>query len=174
MIQGCGFRPLYETENKQHHKVYIIPIKDREGQILRNELQKTFFSGAKTPQTPYLLKVDLEILKSELGFRRDETSRRIRLTLKATYHLIDRSTKNTLLSQTSSVLTGYSVGSSSSFASLPLIVSEKDAVKRGLAQLSHDIHLLVSSFLISLKEKSSGEGIAGDNHLLGPDHKNEA
>jgi LPS-assembly lipoprotein len=137
--------------NRQDHEVFISPIKDREGQILRNDLQDFFHSGAKTAHTPYLLTVTLEVDKGELGFRRDETSRRTRITLRAVYNLIDRRTQKSLLSQTASVVTGYSVGSSASFASLPLIISEKDAVKRGLSQLSHDIHISVSSFLMSFQ-----------------------
>lgn len=173
VLQSCGFHPLYETEKSQNNEVYISPIKDREGQILRNDLQSFFRSGAKTAQTPYVLKVTLEILKGELGFRRDETSRRTRITLRATYKLIDRSSQQELLSQATSVLTGYSVGSSSSFASFPLIISEKDAIKRGLSQLSHDIHISISSFLMSLKSSNVQGSVIHKTQPTKPGDKDE-
>ncbi len=146
VLQGCGFHPLYSPQTSKN-SVFVAPIQDREGQILRNKLQHFFRTDTKKNQDSYRLNVSLKTTKGELGFRRDETSRRTRLTLIAQYTLTDTKTQKIILNQKTSVLTGYSVGSSSSFASLPLIVSEKDAIKRALAQLAHDIHISVASFL---------------------------
>lgn len=158
LLQGCGFQPLYESSQTptQDHRIYVSPIKDREGQILRNRLQ-SFFPDTKGNRAPYKVDVTLNITKDELGFRRDETSRRTRLTLTAQYSLIKRATQEILLTQKTSLLTGYSAGSSSSFASLPLIVSEKDALKRALSQIAHDIHISILSFLRGGKQGRAEE-----------------
>lgn len=161
LLQGCGFQPLYPVDRSQDRAVYIASIQDREGQILRHHLQTLFSSHMKQNQAPYALTVTLEKGDEELGFRRDETSRRTRITLKAQYSLVEKVSQKVLISQTVSVLTGYSVGSKSSFASLPLIVSEKDAVERALSQLARDIHISISSYLASSNRLDNSGYITG-------------
>lgn len=161
LLQACGFQPLYPVDRDQGYAVYISQIQDREGQLLRHHLQTLFSSHFKKDDAPYTLTVALEKSEEELGFRRDETSRRTRITLQAKYSLIEKASQKVLISQTVSVLTGYSVGSKSSFASLPLIVSEKDAIERALSQLARDIHISISSYLVSSQEANHSEEIAG-------------
>lgn len=160
LLQGCGFQPLYPVDRHQDRVVYIAPIKDREGQILRHHLQTLFTSHVRQDEAPYALTVNLGKSEEELGFRRDETSRRTRITLQAQYSLVEKKSKKTLVAQTISVLTGYSVGSKSSFASLPLIVSEKDAVERALSQLARDIHISISSYLASSDSANNSDRTA--------------
>lgn len=149
LLSGCGFQPLYPVDQKRDIGVYVDPIQDREGQILRHHLQTLFSEKTKKSESPYVLTVSLTTHEEELGFRRDETSRRTRITLTAQYVLKNRETEEVLVQQEVSVLTGYSTGSKSSFASFPLIVSKSDSVKRGLSQLARDIHISIYSFLVS-------------------------
>jgi len=101
-LTGCGFSPLYGertvqkgfmmeeqvTASDQLSKVYIAPITDRIGQLMKNNLLSIMAPRGYSKPTEFRLEVEVaEPTKYELALRKDDTSTRETLTYKATYKM---------------------------------------------------------------------------------------
>ena len=127
--------------------ITINIIADREGQILHNALLSHFTPYENTHSKTYRLQVHLSFTENNFAFRRDATARRFQVTIKAPFELINTQNNTVVYRDEVNCDTSYSLGSTANTAALPKIVSDGDAKLRALQQISHEIKLLISSYL---------------------------
>jgi len=139
---ACGFQPLYGTHGvdqpgaqAQLETVRIEPIADRTGQQLYNSLRDELNPRGKPSAPVYFLSVELDEEKDTLFIRRDETSSRANLTLKAKFSLRRADTGEPVLEGTSRSVSSYDI-LNDEFAT---VASEQDARYRSARELSDDI-----------------------------------
>lgn len=156
-LAGCGFRPLYAKPDQaaagplqDMSSVYVVPLRDRTGQIMHNMLRDRL-NPAGVPADPlYVLEVQLTESTEELAIRSDETATRANLRVAAEYALRHRTTDEIVLTGQSRTTTSYNI-LSSQFATY---TSEEDARERALQELSDDIRIDLGAFFSRL---ASGE-----------------
>lgn len=134
---GCGFHPLYRQSTGQNSvtqlaSIYIAPIKNRNGQYVRNQLMDTLTPHGMPQNPDYELVVILSGNEHESGFRRDATARRTIMDLKATLTLKNKSTGAVMWTDQTEATSAYSMGSQSEIAAYPAIVASDAAQNRAL------------------------------------------
>lgn len=143
LLAGCGFEPLYAKPDTaadtnisaQLAATHIALIEDRVGQELRNHLLDKMNPKGQ-PQNPlFVLNVELNESRADLGIQRDDTSTFAKLVLSASYELRSRTTNEVLLNATARSTNSYNV-LTSSYATLK---AEEDARTRAAMQLSESI-----------------------------------
>ena len=152
-LAACGFTPLYATKDSgilpsedkeviaETSKIYVEPIANRLGQIMRQSLVAQF-SPRVTSEKEYSLTVtNRRTLYSEQGIRKDSVPTRIIIGYTAYY----------TLKKGDAVLLKDSAFAQSSYNILPSgysTVTTKEAVERQIIlQLSQNIALRVTAFL---------------------------
>lgn len=162
LVAGCGFQPMYAKSNngdalKQHlSAVEVGVITDREGQMLRNALERRFERGAGNRIAKrYRLDVTLSEQKVESSFLRDNTGSRATLTMTAMATLM-MGDKRLWWGQSQST-TAYNV--------LPehfsVEMSLRSARERAIEQLADDISQSVAMFLSQNPNLSNASPQAG-------------
>ncbi len=109
-LGACGFKPLYGDNgiSRAYSTVEIGNIPDRDGQFLRNLLMDRLYAESPLHDPRYLLVVyNLDKRLVGLGIRKDATSTRGLLEMKATLRLIDKSTGEEVLTRSISASGGY-------------------------------------------------------------------
>jgi LPS-assembly lipoprotein len=152
-LTACGFHPLYgdksvtAVSSKELAAVQIDLIKDREGQMLRNELLDRFQPAGPAPQALYGLSIGLASQKVGLAILPDETGTRANLIMSANYSVRDLTNGGVLFKGTSRSIVGYNI-LDSEFATTS---SETDAYRRAVYDLSEQITTRVSLVLANHK-----------------------
>ncbi len=148
-LPGCGFQPLYarsETTGASTvdrlASVRVDPLSGRVGQLLHNFLRDRLNPQGQPAKPAYFLEVSLSESTEELAIRRDETATRVNLKLFATYVLKQAGEQSELFRGRSQTINSYNI-LQSQFATQ---VSEDDARKRGLRELSEDIKAQLAVF----------------------------
>jgi len=103
-LTGCGFQPVYmPTQSgkagiaqRELASVYVGPIGERPGQLLRQALQERFGNDSGTPAA-YDLTVTYGIAGEGIAIEANNLATRLRLSGNATYTLIARDAKRTVL-----------------------------------------------------------------------------
>jgi LPS-assembly lipoprotein len=159
LLVGCGFQPLYAPQQKinseELHQIKIAIIADRSGQLLRNHLSFLLTPNGAPAHPKYILEITLLETRMDINLRRDATSRRAQITVKATYSL--KSTPGGDLLKTAYIeeTSGFSIGSQADFASLPAIVSEKDTRERLVEAIAQKLKLDLATFFLDQKTKET-------------------
>jgi LPS-assembly lipoprotein len=136
IISGCGFKPVYMNEGSSiGKKIFIAPIANRSGQILRNSLLKTLGNHEEQELTDYVLKVYLDEDFYDLGLLSDAAATLVRTTVKASYVLYERKTMKQVYSSEGKLIETYNI-MQSPFATRS---NEHDVRKRLLAMLAREI-----------------------------------
>lgn len=157
-LTSCGFHPLYGEQstsavsNMELAAVQIDLIRDREGQMLRNELLDRFQPRGAAPKPLYGLSITLTQQKVGLAIRPDETGSRANLIILAAYSIRDLASGEVLFRGGSRAISGYNI-LSSEFATTS---SEADAVRRAVFDLSEQITTRVSVALAARKSAPPG------------------
>lgn len=161
-LAGCGFQPLYGQRSAaaggsvqdELASIRILPIADRSGQLLYNELRDRLNPAGKPADPQYLLSITLAEQREELAFRGDETATRANLQLSARYTLRraapDADSAETVLA-TGQVrtTTAYDI-LESQYAT---IVSIEDARARAINVLSDDLQARLA---VALSQVAAG------------------
>lgn len=110
LLAGCGFSPLYGGAGGTALQadlagISVSPIPERSGQILRQSLLDQM--GQDDPK--YRLDIKLEQTDVGSGFRADEATTRINITLLAKYELHRISDGKLILSDETSAFSAYDV-----------------------------------------------------------------
>jgi LPS-assembly lipoprotein len=142
-LAGCGFQPLYGKTSALGGgnagpalaSVHILPIADRTGQNLYNELRDRMNPQGVPDQAQYDLVVKIVERITQPLILQDQTAVRIDLTLLASYWLYQRGNRNPIMHGTSQTTTSYDY-LNNPFAT---VVSEQDAHRRGAQSLADDI-----------------------------------
>jgi len=145
LSSGCGFGPLYgrndsgrDTVSEELAKVHIVPLKDRTGQQMHNFLRDQINPKGQPGKPKYDLVVSLEVITRDLGIRRDATATRANLIVVAEYLLRDAGSGESLLRGRSRSANSYNILDSE--VEYATSVSQNDAERRALRQISEDIH----------------------------------
>jgi LPS-assembly lipoprotein len=146
-LSGCGFEPLHSriggAEAARLAEIKILPILDREGQILSNFLRDRLTPLGPPRRPTYVLSVKVTENQVSLGVRADEFATRANLNVIALFNLqaTDGSDRKFFGRATST--SSFNI-LSSSFATL---TAEKDARERSLRQISDEIKSRISIYL---------------------------
>jgi len=148
-VAGCGFQPLYgsQTTNAKVtvslEQTYVLPIEDRVGQIVRNQLLDKISPKGLPSRATYQLSVTLREQKQGLAIDTTDSTNRYNLTIFAKYKLLDTTGKKTIYAGSAQSIASYNIVSSD-FANL---AAEKNARKRSAIVVSEEIHRQLSVFL---------------------------
>jgi len=140
-LGGCGFRPAYGTMGHRGgavaelNRVFIEPIADRSGQVLRNHLIDRFYTDGRPEQTDYRLSVSLTAAREDLGIQKNAVATRARLRMTAHYELTETATGKVVYRTHSRSIVSYNLLE----AQYATLVAEQDAYERALQQLAEDI-----------------------------------
>jgi LPS-assembly lipoprotein len=141
LLSACGFQPLYGTDEDgvniadELGQTYILPIEDREGQVLYNHLRDRIVPHGQPSRPKYVLAVTLDDRLSGAVVRRDATASRFNLTLTAVYLLKDARTDKVLTRGTARAIGSYNVRDEP----YPTLVAELDVRGRVARDLSEEI-----------------------------------
>jgi LPS-assembly lipoprotein len=136
LLGGCGFRPLHAPEAAPGaagtFPVRVALIPERNGQILRQELQRRF--GA-ADRSAYELRVALSSTGEALGFRRDGAASRVRVIHTAEWRLMTAASPvREVGSGTERVLDAFNLADEQFFASESFRVAADRRMMELLAQ----------------------------------------
>ncbi|MBL0941777.1 MAG: hypothetical protein IBJ00_03480 [Alphaproteobacteria bacterium] len=149
------YQKSYVDTSQELQAVKIDTIANRDGQQLRNFLIDTFTISGESVPKKYRLIITLKETKHQIGFRRDLTPRHTKITIDASFHLLDIHRGKTLLTDKVRAVASYSLGAQSSFGALSAETSEKSARSNALKALSNDIKLRVAAFLTTHNKPSA-------------------
>ena len=143
-LSGCGFQPLYGSRSAggaatlpEMAQIYIAPIPDRSGQLLRNELRDRLTPTGLPDKPRWRLDVSLKETKTDLVILRDATATFAKYVGVAQWVLIDTASDAPAARGQVTRRASYSI-SSSEFASLQ---AEEDARRRVVTEIAEDIRL---------------------------------
>lgn len=150
VLSACGWQPLYGKVGAtggnaapQLAAVHILPIADRTGQNLYNELRDRMNPSGSPSNPHYDLVIQLAESTTQLLILQDQTASRTNLTLTANFQLYQRGNANPVFKGTSRTTTSYDL-LDDEFAT---IQSTNDARRRGALSLADDITTQVAVFL---------------------------
>lgn len=140
LLAGCGFRPMNSPQsNGAGHPelaaVSVAPIADRVGQQLHNRLLDLLNPRGRPAAPRYGLTVQLTESTEQIGFRKTELATRGNLRLRANFTLYDISNRQTLLSNTRTVVSSYNILQ----ADYATLVAEEDARTSATRELADEI-----------------------------------
>jgi LPS-assembly lipoprotein len=151
-LNACGYQPLHgkratalNTEMQDElANIWIYEIKDRQGQILHNELL-TLFNTKGRPQKPkYKLKIVYSESSTGLGISKDEFATRSNLTSSANFVL---SGPISLTGQSQAVVS-YNILTSPTGTEF----AKRDAQTRAIKNIALDIHRRIAVHLLNAKD----------------------
>lgn len=151
---GCGFQPLYGGKENaaisaQLALIQISPIEDRLGQKLRNLLLDRINPRGRPKDPKYTLSVIAKVETLELGLRFTEVATRAKLTLSATFFLVDH--------ESGSVISEGIVRSANSYnipdSEFARVTSEKDATDRAARDVSDEIRTRLSLYFSDINSR---------------------
>ena len=150
-LAGCGFHPLYAPTERggyvgaELQAVYVAVMAERQGQLLRQALQRRFEGSGGGVAKKYELTGGLGISGEAIAIQRDTSSTRLRYIGTATWSLRELNLQQTVLTNgTARALDGYNINNQQYFAA----TLEGEAAQRRIAETCADqITLEVASFL---------------------------
>jgi LPS-assembly lipoprotein len=153
-LAGCGYHPLYgerasSASTAELGSVYVGPIPNRDGQILRNYLVEQLNQNAQPGNPTHALTVNLQIQSTGIALSRDNTTSRTSITAVANFTLVDTSTNKPVLTSLARATTSYDV-LQSDYATL---VSREDAVNRTLREVSDEMRLRLAVYFSDRKTR---------------------
>ncbi|MGF1608631.1 MAG: LPS assembly lipoprotein LptE [Kiloniellales bacterium] len=161
-LAGCGFQPLYAKPDESASigpvndlaSVYVMPLRDRTGQIFHNYLRDRLNPRGLPGDPAYVLRIRLTETTEQLAIRSDETATRANLRLRASFSLSRRDNDQQLFEGVTNAITSYNI-LSSQFATY---TSEQDARNRGLRELSERVRLQLATFFNRARSGASAAG----------------
>ncbi len=161
LTPGCGFHSAYGKKGNvgldtEFARISIPVIRDRLGQMLRNELQDLMNPKGRARNPAYELRVSLRSRDEKLGIRSTALSTRANLHLTGTFSLTEKGRtggkEGDRMAGTRTVVAGYNIFASD-FATLR---AKKDAERRAVREMAREIESQIASFLIGrMTEKGS-------------------
>lgn len=158
-LSGCGYRSLYGEKThglvrEELASIEVMPIRDRVGQQLHNELRDALTPRGVSRYPRYRLRVRLNHINIDLGVRSDSLSTRGNLNMSASYTLsvVERSAggkvkEDEIVAGEEFVVAGYNIYSSD-FATLE---AKKAAQGRAVREVAQGIESQLAVFLVQSK-----------------------
>lgn len=138
-LSGCGFQPLYAGAGANAtvqglSGVSVTPIPDRTGQVLTQALERELGFGPAAATT-HRLDIVLSQTIEPFGIRSDESATRQRVTLAATYALVELATGTTVLRGDAR----SDVGIDRVRSEFATVTAEQTALERNAVQIARQI-----------------------------------
>ncbi len=150
---ACGFRPLYAPSAngdvvKGLANIQIIPIKDRVGQNLHNQLLDLLNPTGRPARPDYVLRISLRESKERLAIRKSAFATRANLRISAKFTLSTvrkgaEGTGNTVFSGKSVGISSYNI-LNNPFAT---VMAEKNARRLAVRGIAQDIRTRLAVFI---------------------------
>lgn len=90
-LAGCGFHPVYGPyggrESAVLGQIFVPPIPERSGQLLRQALQQRLTAGGGDGAKHFILAVNFGLAADAIGIQQDTSSSRIRYAATASWIL---------------------------------------------------------------------------------------
>ena len=146
LLTACGFQPLYGERQGAPAaaltSIEIATIPDRQGQLLRNQLELLFNPSGAPAQNAYRLSVSVATSGAEALIRQDETATRLDQTVTADYTLTSLQDKRVLTRGRARSVNSFDVVESD-YATLN---AERDALEANLNRIAHSIQTQLAVF----------------------------
>jgi LPS-assembly lipoprotein len=140
-LSGCGFHSVYGSRDSddspiaaQMQDVAIDNIKERNGQMLRNDLIDMMYGKGRPTQPRYRLTIDLKASEEDLGIQADATTTRAMINMVGNFVLKDAAGKELMHGTAHSTSNINKI--SNQYATL---VSNQDAYARTINEVSQQI-----------------------------------
>lgn len=152
VLAACGFRPLYGGQegseaSAELASVKVLPIADRVGQQLHNQLLDLINPRGRPRQPRYTLKILVNEGIEHLAVKKSELSTRANLRLSASYSLQSAGDTTPLMQGSSVVVSSYNI-LKADFATL---IAEKDARARAAREMAQDIRARLAVYFLQRK-----------------------
>jgi LPS-assembly lipoprotein len=140
-LASCGFTPLYGEQEDgssvtdQMAQVYVMPIPNRLGQVVYNELRDRIVPHGLPAEPQYVLTVSVGQLYQSVVIRPDATASRLNLTLRASYVLFEAPTRKVLTRGVAQSIGAYSVR----VEPYPTLIARQDVQTRVARDVSDEI-----------------------------------
>lgn len=111
-LTSCGFRPVGQqqvVQTARFSQVFVLPIANREGQLLRNAITQRLNPLGEPSDPRYHLRVDLSLSTRSLGVRAEGDTTRAQRVMTLHYELINALYGNLLDSSTLVEQVSYNV-----------------------------------------------------------------
>jgi LPS-assembly lipoprotein len=146
-LGACGFHPLYGTIDGKPgidmSSIYVKPIPERTGYVLRNDLLDLFDSMGNPDGAKYRLEIELKTQRVALGFLENAQITRYNFYLTARYQLVSTTTSKPVKRGIARTITSYNVVSSP----YATVTAEKDAQDRAARDIAETIRTELAVFL---------------------------
>jgi LPS-assembly lipoprotein len=146
-LSACGFHPLYGSIDGgpgiDMASIYVKPIPERTGYVLRNELLDLFDSMGNPEGAKYRLEIELKTEKVPLGFLENAQITRYNFYLTARYTLVSTTTNKAVKRGAARTITSYNVVTSP----YATVTAEKDAQDRAARDVAETIRTEIAVFL---------------------------
>jgi len=150
-LSACGYQPLHgnrktaqDTQMKKElSRVWVYEIKNREGQLLHNELLNLFNSKGRPAQPKYKLVVNYSESNSGLGIGKDDFATRANMIVQGYFTLSGAAS----LSGTSQSVVSYNILTSPTGTEYV----KRDARARAIKNIATDIHRRIAVHLLTAK-----------------------
>jgi hypothetical protein len=159
---GCTLQPLYaarsrsvtgvpegrveaRTTQQELAAIRILPLQDRAGQRLHNDLRNALNPLGQPATSRYDLSVAFTERREESSVRADRTATRGTLRLHASYELRRSADRRPLHSDSATAISSYNIVESG----YAVYAAEQDALERGLLVLAEEIRRRLSAYFAS-------------------------
>ncbi|USO01860.1 MAG: hypothetical protein H6849_02350 [Alphaproteobacteria bacterium] len=143
-MSGCSVTPLNnitftEGGDLGHLDIYVGPIPEKQGVLLRQHLEMHFTQGKRDKNSRYHLLVIFQDSERGIGISSKNTDSRKEIEGRASFRLLDHKAGVTVC-QGSALLHGaYSVSGHTTFSAYATHIAQRDTKEKILAPLAEDI-----------------------------------
>ena len=146
-LSACGFHPLYGSIDGgpgiDMSSIYVKPIPERTGYVLRNELLDLFDSMGNPDGAKFRLEIELKTERVPLGFLENAQITRYNFYLTARYVLVSTAANKAVKRGVARTITSYNVVTSP----YATVTAEKDAQDRAARDVAETIRTELAVFL---------------------------
>ena len=148
LLAGCGFKPMYggragRATAAELAKIKVAPLRDRVGQIFRNNLIERLTPRGEPREPRYRLQVEITQKTVPIAIQLDTTITRYNLRLNVSFALIDTMTKRVLYRDRTRAVGSYNAVRSD-FATLS---AELDTARRAAREASEQVRTQPTSLV---------------------------
>jgi LPS-assembly lipoprotein len=156
-LVACGFHPLYAERtplgyNPTLAAIKVQPVPDRIGQILVAALREQLNPRGAALEPQYVLIVNISVARSDLGFRRDNTSSRAELAINASLQLNSARSEKIAFQDTINTVTSFNLPDDAYAAT----VAEEHAREEAAKDLGREIAQRLAVFVRSRENGGGG------------------
>lgn len=150
LLAGCGFEPMYAKKNQSALAtgVKIVTSNDAIGQQFHQNLEDRLNPSGLPSKPHYVLSVKVQTVTESIGVARDGTVSRFNVTLASEYVLTRLSDGKEIQRSQIDHVSSYNNQPNQYYSTY---ISEKDALSRGLVELSELYRQRIGALVLRLE-----------------------